>query len=256
MIGNGNRVVHTDATLTGAGSSASPLAVAAPGLAAVTTDTTLTGDGTSGTPLSVATPYSDPTVGGTKIRRIDTGAWETARKCAGVVTAAADSSTSPGAKTTITSAAHEQTEGTTVTIAGTTDYNGAHAISNVTTDTFDIEVVYTSSQTGAWTADNEYLSPDQRDGFFGTVYRRYYRGNPSGTDTVLHAGFHAAYRFIGARGVGINSATGFTLPVSTYYSSISRASVDDDGTDLRYSAGTDFDDAGDVYSLSVDYYKL
>jgi hypothetical protein len=75
MIGNGNRVVHTDATLTGAGSAASPLAVAAPGLVAVSTDATLTGDGTAGDPLSVA----DPSAGGSKLERVDTGAWELAQ---------------------------------------------------------------------------------------------------------------------------------------------------------------------------------
>lgn len=198
---------------------------------------------------------TDLSAGGTKIRRVDTGAWEMARKCAGVVTAAADSSTSPGVKTTISSAGHEQTEGTSVTISGATDYNGTHTISNVTEDTFDIEVIYTSSQTGTFWADNEYEAPAafQCGGAFGEVKRRYFKGHPSGANTTLEAGFHATKQMVGSGGYAVDLATGSTLTIPCYFGGVSNAGLNDNGTDLIYIAGSGFDDGADTYAVHVDY---
>lgn len=58
------------------------------------------------------------------------------------ITAFADSSTSPGVKTTVTSAAHGYSNGDLVHISGTTSYNGGFEISNITTNTFDITIVF------------------------------------------------------------------------------------------------------------------
>jgi hypothetical protein len=198
---------------------------------------------------------TDLSVGGTKLKRVDTGAWETVRKCSGLVTAAANSSVDPGTKTTITSAGHEQTTGTTVTIAGTTDYNGVHVISNVTTDTFDIEVVYTSSQTGTFWADNEYKAPEafQHGGAFGEIKRRYFKGHPSGTNTTLEAGFHATKQMVGSGGYAVALATGSTLTIPCYFGGVSNAGLNDNGTDLIYIAGSGFDDGADTYAVHVDY---
>jgi hypothetical protein len=61
------------------------------------------------------------------------------------ITAAADGG---GGQVTITSAAHRLANGTTVTITGTTDYNGDFVISAVTANTFEITDTWVSSQTG------------------------------------------------------------------------------------------------------------
>jgi hypothetical protein len=255
MIGNGNRVVHTDATLTGAGSAASPLAVAAPGLVAVSTDATLTGDGTAGDPLVVAAPYpGDPSVGGTRAERVDTSAFETVRRCAGDITAAADSSTSPGVKTTVSSAGHEQTEGTSVTIAGTTDYNGAHVVSNVTTDTFDIEVVYTSSQTGTFWADNEYKAPAafQLGGAFGALKMRKFKGLSGGATTTVWASSGITKPPM-AFGYLVDSATGNTMNLLGYISAVGIGGLQVNSGAVEIKAGTSYDDATDSYEFVLIY---
>jgi hypothetical protein len=55
--------------------------------------------------------------------------------------------------TTITSAAHKRLSGDTVTIAGTTSYNGTFTITNITTNTFDIPTAFVANDaTGTYTA--------------------------------------------------------------------------------------------------------
>lgn len=56
---------------------------------------------------------------------------------------------------TVTSTSHGLSNGTTVTITGTTSYNGSYTISNVTTDTFQIVKTYTSDQVGWWGISTE-----------------------------------------------------------------------------------------------------
>ena len=55
--------------------------------------------------------------------------------------------------TTITSAAHGRANGDTVTIVGTTSYNGTFTISSVATNTFTIPTAYVANDaTGTYTA--------------------------------------------------------------------------------------------------------
>ena len=55
--------------------------------------------------------------------------------------------------TTITSAAHKRLSGDTVTIAGTTSYNGTFTATNITTNTFDIPTAFVADDaTGTYTA--------------------------------------------------------------------------------------------------------
>jgi len=71
----------------------------------------------------------------------------------GSITAVGDNGSG---KAQYTSNAHGLTDGNTVTITGCTDtaYNVTAVISNVTTNTFDIETVtYTATDTGTWSAD-------------------------------------------------------------------------------------------------------
>ncbi len=71
----------------------------------------------------------------------------------GNITAVADNGSG---KAQYTSAAHTMVNGNTMTVAGCTDtaYNVTGVISNVTTNTFDIETVtYTATDTGTWIGD-------------------------------------------------------------------------------------------------------
>jgi len=69
----------------------------------------------------------------------------------GSITAYADSATSPGVNTTVTSAAHGLSDGDEVIISLTTNYNGTYTIENVTTNTFDIVKAFTvNDATGTW----------------------------------------------------------------------------------------------------------
>lgn len=109
-----------------------------------------------------------------KLQRADDGTFEVARFCQGEVTAVANG---PATKCTVTAPGHKQKDGATVTLALTgADYDGAFVISNVTVNTFDIIATFTATATGVFTSDNEYVSPNQHGGAFGTVYRKYYRG--------------------------------------------------------------------------------
>jgi hypothetical protein len=57
-----------------------------------------------------------------------------------------------GINTTVTSAAHGLSDSMTVTITGTTNYDGAYTISSVNTNTFDISAAWVSDDaTGTWT---------------------------------------------------------------------------------------------------------
>lgn len=67
----------------------------------------------------------------------------------GSITAFADAGDST--KVTVTSAAHGKAEGDIMIITGTTNYNGTFAISNVTTNTFDIVDTWVADDaTGSW----------------------------------------------------------------------------------------------------------
>ena len=115
-----------------------------------------------------------------KIYNVTTGVLEMPKWGGGQITDVADAG---NGKVTITSAAHGLSSGATVVIFGTTDYNGTFVIENITTDTFDIVEEYTSSQTGKWSSENLYYSPDQYGGIFGVVKRKYYKGNFAATNT-------------------------------------------------------------------------
>lgn len=69
--------------------------------------------------------------------------------------------------TRITSTGHGLYNGDTVTIVGTTSYNGTHVISSVDTDTFDIHITYSTSQTGTWS--NVYFKQANAQNFSSTA---------------------------------------------------------------------------------------
>jgi len=239
-------------------------------ISSVAVDASLTGTGVTGSPLSVVDQWTAGMASAVanaldaaglnnnagKLKRVDTGAWEAARRSNGVITAVADAG---GGVCTVTATAHGQADGATVTIAGTTDYNGSYTIANVTTDTFDITETFTSSQTGTFTAENIYWVPDhERDGDWpvGTrPKRRFYKGAPAGATTTLWASF--PHVLIRARGFAHSTDIPADYPIPSYSVSSTLLRVEKDVSgNLIYRAGSDFyGKANDSYIITVDYYE-
>jgi hypothetical protein len=63
----------------------------------------------------------------------------------GANTIYADSATSPGVRTLVTSTGHTLPAGTSISITGTTSYNGLHTVSNVLANTYEIDVVFVAN---------------------------------------------------------------------------------------------------------------
>ena len=79
------------------------------------------------------------------------------------ITAFAASGTSPATKTAVTSAAHGFSDGDVVSISGTTSYDGGWEISNVTTNTFDILIVFVADDATGYASD-DYLVEKNGEG--------------------------------------------------------------------------------------------
>lgn len=190
-----------------------------------------------------------------KLKRVDTGAWEVARRSNGVITAIADAG---GGKCLVTSAGHQQTDGTSLTIAGTTNYNATFTISDVTTDNFQITATYTSSQTGTFSADNIYYVPDaERNGDWpvgNRPLRRYYKGNTGATVTTIWGAF--PHIFLKASGQLYDTAGNTSYPIQSYSASTTLALCRLESGNLVVRAGSEIDDANDTYFVTVDYYEL
>jgi len=97
----------------------------------------------------------------TSISWKDTDGVET--NLAKTITAFAASGTSPATKTAVTSAAHGFSAGDVVSISGTTSYDGGWEISNVTTNTFDILVIFVADDATGY-ASNDYLVEKNGEG--------------------------------------------------------------------------------------------
>jgi len=123
--------------------------------------------------MTYITTGGDASEGNTYYKRVDDNTWEKPQATKhGDIASTADNGS--GGTTVTCSAAHGMSNGDVVHIFETTDYDGDHTISNVSGADFDISVVYTSSQTGNWTDDNEYYANNQNGEICGeTVYARY-----------------------------------------------------------------------------------
>lgn len=207
---------------------------------------TITGNGTPGSPL-VGAGGSDPSEGGTKLKRVDNGAYEVPRTSSGNITAAAQSG---GTKVTITSAAHGQPEGGTVTISGTTDYNGTFVISNVTENTFDIIDTWNVTRTGTWTAENVYYAP-QPYALYGTKARAK-RVNFSGFsgEVPVATGVSKPLGVIGYcydNQIDVSTTSGFANLGYTWSLVVRPGGV------LNINRGVEFDDTTDTGSVIAFY---
>ncbi|MBL8028774.1 MAG: hypothetical protein JNL74_20280, partial [Fibrobacteres bacterium] len=63
-------------------------------------------------------------------------------------------------KVTITSTGHGLSNGNEITITGTTNYDGIFVISNTTTNTFEIEALFTITKSGSWEKTNTFKWSD------------------------------------------------------------------------------------------------
>lgn len=113
----------------------------------------------------------------THIKWKDTDGVETSLTKA--LTAFAASSVSPATKTKVTSAAHGFDDGDIVFISGTTSYDGAWAVSNVETNTFDITVVFVADD-ATGTATEDYIV-EKNGEQCGRIVLPYGESWPSGT---------------------------------------------------------------------------
>lgn len=121
----------------------------------------------SGAAGNTATGSYNTAVGSNALNGNTTGSYNTGlghnallgtRPTSKAITAFANSTTSPGVKTTVTSATHGLLEGATgIGIYGTTSYNGtSYTVTNVTLNTFDIVKVYVANDaTGWWGKESE-----------------------------------------------------------------------------------------------------
>ncbi len=106
-----------------------------------------------------STIYIDPLIGNNGILlqqiagTIGSGSFKTGSTDS--ITQFADSTVDAGVKTTVTSTTHGLIDDEIVNITGTTSYNGTFIISNVTLETFDIEVVFVADDaTGTWDSNS------------------------------------------------------------------------------------------------------
>lgn len=116
-------------------------------------------------------PTPKPT--GNQLLNINTNVYEIPKVSTGGVIASVANDGAGLARITCT-LAHGLTTGDEIELTNTTDYNGIHTISVVSTTVYDIAVAYVSSQAGHWLDLNEYIAQDasQVKGFGETVYTR------------------------------------------------------------------------------------
>jgi hypothetical protein len=70
------------------------------------------------------------------------------------ITGIADYSGTVGGTVLVSSLAHGRSTGESITISGTSDYNGTYIITKVSDDSFYFTKAYTSSQTGTWASNS------------------------------------------------------------------------------------------------------
>lgn len=168
------------------------------------------------------------------------------------ITAFADSSTSPGVKTTVTSATHGLINNEAVAITGTTSYNGTSLITDVTTNTFDIEVVFVADDaTGTWDSssidqtDIRIKSDNVQGNDDSTSFANAVLNTPQ-TVTIASANVAVAVNGVNWQGAALDEE--FTVSVAgviTYIGLKTRIfNLDGRLTLVKSGGGSDFIDAG------------
>jgi hypothetical protein len=154
------------------------------------------------------------------------------------ITAFANSSVEPGVKTKVTSSSHGRTDGQTVQITGTINYNGSWVISNKTTSTFDITIVFVATETGWWNLPDE--------GLYNTaIGERAGYSLVTGSSNVF-LGYNAGYYETGSNKLYIaNSNTttpliqgDFSTGILTVYKSLIGNEAGDVDGDFRWETDT------------------
>lgn len=125
--------------------------------------------------------------------------------------------------TTVTSAAHGQPNEKLVLIAGSTSYNGQHELFNVTTNTYDIDVVFVANDaTGTWNTgalagfDIEgFEVVDAAKGIIKQTSTRDFSGNYSASISSMAVGGAARrykFRLVKSTDGGTSYQDGFAIP--------------------------------------------
>jgi hypothetical protein len=242
-------VIVDGETITGNGSSDSPLVA----VQQVADGETITGDGTEDDPF-VAVDNSE---GGTKVQRVDDPtAWEAMRKTTGLITAVADAG---DGFCLVAAPGHQQSDGSTLTISGTIDYDDAFEISGATDDAFLIEAVFTETKTGAFRCENVYKAP----GLFGAlnvgdvVMQRFTGGEASASVELVASGVIAplaAFGHLTLESSGEKYGPGVTDGVTDNPPYRFACDVDTTGA-LKLKRGTAMIAAADRYDVTVVYIR-
>ena len=169
---------------------------------------------------------------------LGTSALYTLKPTSKAITAFANSSVEPGVKTKVTSSSHGRTDGQTVQITGTINYNGSWVISNKTTNTFDITIVFVAAEAGWWNLPNE--------GLYNTaIGERAGYSLVTGSSNVF-LGYNAGYYELGSNKLYIaNSNTttpliygDFSTGIVTIYKSLIGNEAGDVDGDFRWETDT------------------
>lgn len=105
------------------------------------------------------------TFGGKGMGYCETGYGVLDKAVGGSITGITDLGGAPNEVEATTSVAHELTTGDSVTVAGTTDYDGTYTITVTAAATFKFEHAYTMTKTGTWEANHFHVASDYYNAF-------------------------------------------------------------------------------------------
>ena len=133
--------------------------------------------------IAIVTQDTTATSGERTIERYDTFQGDGST---GSITAIANHHSTVSGTILVTSADHGLSTSDSITVSGTTDYNGTFTVTKVSKDTFYYTETYSSSQTGTWEADNVV------DGIRVTFHSKYEEITAITQDLKTNAGLDSA----------------------------------------------------------------
>jgi hypothetical protein len=172
-----------------------------------------------------------------------TGALHVAGPASGTVDAVADYSATVPGTVLVTDTAHGLNTGATITIAGTSSYNGTFVITKVGADSFYIYTGWISNQTGTWTCTGS-IVPLVQEWFPKTIAGHTYvlgftvAGRTAGTITPYIGSTAGTVRntnatFSGDSIVATNDEYVKFVPSADFNGKISAVTVTDSASDLK-----------------------
>lgn len=174
--------------------------------------------------------------------RVDNGKIEYPRNAYGQIQSVANGS---GGKVVVTSASHGLANGDSIVIAGSTDYNGTFAVSDVAADTFQIVATWTQTRTGTWTcAANKYYSGRRFKGRVEYLKTAIIPATTDGAFTIMWSEAPTSGKFgtyTEVRGYGRDGTTRIPIEGVNYTSTLGiqmRVSENGSNADFEYYAQT------------------